>query len=762
MKSTSRMLEALLGWILLLVFVLVGQAGAQTWTQLSPIADPTYGTPSPRILNSTVYNTANKRLIVFAGGGAGGYGILNDVWVLSNADGSGTPAWTKLNPTGGPPGAREGHIAVYDQANNRMIIQGGYITPGDCEGVISDVWVLTNADGTGGTPAWTQLLPTGTAPARRFAGAAYDAFNNRLMINGGGNSGCGAGLNSTFVLSNANGLGGTPAWTQLAPTAPVNFPSDTSGGNTGYDPATNTFIRFLEIQGYISTWLLSNGNGSGGTPVWQELAVSPPPVLSNWSGGNGVYDPGTNKFVFFGKSTVSGYSETWTLANANGVGTAQWTQLSPMGTLPDARDWSFAGYAPGTDRLTIYGGSKDGWNGTNEVWVLTNANRIVTPVANAGSGQTVHVGLQMSLDGSGSSDPGGGTLTYLWSFDSKPAGSGASLSNPTIVNPTFTPDVPGDYVLRLIVTNNAGTASSPSTVTISTTNSPPVADAGPDQSITVIGTNVQLNGGQSYDPGGDPLNFNWSFPSKPAGSTASLIGANTATPSFIADVHGTYVAQLVVSDPWAFSQPSTVTISFEELKPVANAQQSMSIPVGTVAMLDGSGSYDANRDPLTYKWTFVSLPANSQSVISSPTASLASFIPDLPGTYIAQLIVNDGIINSDPSTVQFQVFSTESAAITSATDIQASVSSIPVLALKNATMKKTFLNKLNAAIASIDAGLYADALDQLKNDILGKTDGCATTGAPDKNDWITTCPEQNQVYPLILETIWIVEGLLPQ
>ncbi len=48
-------------------------------------------------------------------------------------------------------------------------------------------------------------------------------------------------------------------------------------------------------------------------------------------------------------------------------------------------------------------------------------------------------------------------------------------------------------------------------------------------------------------------------------------------------------------------------------------------------------------------------------------------------------------------------------------------------------MQNAFINKLNTALANIDAGNYAYALDQLQNGILLKTDGCATTGALDKN-----------------------------
>ena len=53
----------------------------------------------------------------------------------------------------------------------------------------------------------------------------------------------------------------------------------------------------------------------------------------------------------------------------------------------------------------------------------------------------------------------------------------------------------------------------------------------------------------------------------------------------------------------------------------------------------------------------------------------------------------------------------------------------------------------------IDEGLYQDALDKLKPDILQKTNGCAEKGQPDKNDWITNCTAQGQVYPLLIEAI---------
>jgi len=87
------------------------------------------------------------------------------------------------------------------------------------------------------------------------------------------------------------------------------------------------------------------------------------------------------------------------------------------------------------------------------------------PTADAGPDQPINTGDLVNLDGSASSDPNGDPLTYSWSFSSKPAGSTATLSDSTIVDPTFTADIAGDYVVQLVV-NDGEADSAPDTVTI--------------------------------------------------------------------------------------------------------------------------------------------------------------------------------------------------------------------------------------------------------------------------------------------------------
>ncbi len=95
--------------------------------------------------------------------------------------------------------------------------------------------------------------------------------------------------------------------------------------------------------------------------------------------------------------------------------------------------------------------------------VPTDLNHI--PVANAGMDQNVTTTSVVTLDGSSSSDADLDTLTYTWNIVSKPTDSSATLSSVTVLNPTFTADVGGQYVLSLVV-NDGTLDSAADTVTI--------------------------------------------------------------------------------------------------------------------------------------------------------------------------------------------------------------------------------------------------------------------------------------------------------
>lgn len=97
-------------------------------------------------------------------------------------------------------------------------------------------------------------------------------------------------------------------------------------------------------------------------------------------------------------------------------------------------------------------------------------------------------------------------------------------------------------------------------------NTPPVANAGPDQTVNV-GAKVQLDGSLSQDPDGDPLSFNWGFISRPAGSVAALSNPRIAKPTFVADKAGDYLLKLTVDDSRGGSDSAEVKITAVETPP---------------------------------------------------------------------------------------------------------------------------------------------------------------------------------------------------
>jgi hypothetical protein len=87
------------------------------------------------------------------------------------------------------------------------------------------------------------------------------------------------------------------------------------------------------------------------------------------------------------------------------------------------------------------------------------------------------------------------------------------------------------------------------------------------------------------------------------------------------------------------------------------------------------------------------------------------------------------------------------------------IGELAVTDLTNAHSGNALINKIEATIALIEAGLYQDALMKLQNDLLRKMDGCVLTGKPDRNDWIITCEAQQKLYPLIWEAIQLLQSL---
>jgi RHS repeat-associated protein len=488
------------------------------WEQVHPTGTP----PTPRYWSSMqAYDEINDRQIFFSGeDNSPTHPHTADVWVLVNATGTkGAPEWINLVPEGSGPVGRMGFASAYDVTANRLIVYGGCLT--HCGEPLSDTWVLTNANGLGGPPTWT-VLPSGNTKA--FGAAGYDPISNRMIVFGGLSSGPGSDTSEVRILVDANGIG-TPTWMTLQTngTAP---PPRGHEQPAVYDPLSNRLIVFGgETSGskptlFNDTWVLSYANGLGGSSTWTQLhPTGTPPSLRG--GHSMVYDPNSNRLVIFGgvTTTPSYLNEVWTLTHANGVGgTPEWRQLTTPGDIPTERSFHSVGYARASNRMVMALGRNDftpAPGAFNDAWVLANANGQCT------AGQPCNYDVEAA-------DPDtGDTLTF--SLDTAPNGmtidpaTGLIEWTPTLVQI-------GDHNVQVRVTDPSGLFATQSfTLTVAPVAVPNVVGLDPASAEALIGAADLTVGTETHTGGEVKLNFDtlpskqgWVYDSDGAGSEAGI------------------------------------------------------------------------------------------------------------------------------------------------------------------------------------------------------------------------------------------------
>ena len=249
--------------------------------------------------------------------------------------------------------------------------------------------------------------------------------------------------------------------------------------------------------------------------------------------------------------------------------------------------------------------------------------------ANAGPDQVIASGTDLVLDGSAST----GTITsYAWDENGVAKGSTATLILSGLSS--------GTHTFRLTVTDSSGDTAT-DTVTIRV-NAAPIANAGPDQNIT-LGDSVTLNGSGSTDDFGI-VSYAWSESSIP-------INVSGVSPAVLISNAGTYTVTLTVTDINGESSTDTVVIRVNT-PPVTedmNLSTSMNTPI-TFTLTATDVDNDTNL-------TFPIETGPSHGTLSGPEDNL-TYTPnlDFTGTDTFTYKAYDGTSYSELSTVTIEVY----------------------------------------------------------------------------------------------------------
>lgn len=232
-----------------------------------------------------------------------------------------------------------------------------------------------------------------------------------------------------------------------------------------------------------------------------------------------------------------------------------------------------------------------------------------TPAADAGTDQTVSTGATVQLDGTGSSDPDGNIVKFIWTQIS---GSEVVLQNRKTATSIFAAETGGEFEFRLRVEDDRGAVKTDKVlVTAESENLPPVANAGPDFE-SVENSDLYLRQASGSDPDGTIANYHWE---QISGQVAvSISSPDSARPTVIlslVDDDTEVVLRLTVTDDKGATGTDEVRISIlEHMPPVAVAGPDQVVVAGAGVVLDGGGSYTQPGNSLKplFRWKQVSGP----------------------------------------------------------------------------------------------------------------------------------------------------------
>lgn len=456
-----------------------------------------------------------------------------------------------------------------------------------------------------------------------------------------------AGADITITLptnsTNINGSGSDADGTVTA--YAWSFVSGPNTPNIANAAATTVSVSAL-VQGTY-TFRLTVTDNSGATSLDEVKVIVNPAIVNNPptanAGGDKLINLPTNNASLVGSGSDSDGS----------ISAYAWTKMSgPSVTMSNtnASTLLISNLVAGVYKFQLMVTDNQGATATAVATITVEAAN-QSPTANAGADATITLPTNTIVLAGAGSDPDGSISSYQWEKVSGPAAG--TLSNAATPTLTVSGMTEGVYTFTLTVTDDKGFSDSDEvivTVNAVQVNTPPVANAGIDKSISLPQTTTSLNGGGS-DADGTIAAFQWILVNGPS---CVLSGQATATLTVSGLQAGSYIFRLTVTDNGGATHSDEVTLTVQPAAvnqaPVANAGSDISLTLPTnITTITGIGS-DADGTIASYGWVKLTGPAATLSGESSSTLSVSGLVA---GVYTFELTVTDdlGSTGSDVVTV---------------------------------------------------------------------------------------------------------------